>query len=97
MVLGCAALYPLNDQAAEVACVAVHPNYRKGSRGADLMAFLEQQARSRGIHELYVLTTRTAHWFVEHGFVEVSADALPADRYAIYDSSRKSKVLKKVL
>lgn len=97
MVLGCAALYPLNDQAAEVACVAVHPDYRNGSRGADLIAFLEQQARSRGIHELYVLTTRTAHWFVEHGFTEVPAESLPADRYAFYDNTRNSKVLKKVL
>lgn len=97
MILGCGALYPLSDKSAEVACVAVHPNYRKGNRGADLIAFLEQQARSHGIQALYVLTTRTAHWFVEQGFVEVPADSLPADRYASYDKSRNSKVLKKVL
>lgn len=97
MILGCAALYELSEKAAEVACVAVHPNYRKGSRGADLVAFLEQQARSRGLSELFVLTTRTVHWFVEQGFVEVPAESLPQSRYAGYDSSRKSKVLKKVL
>jgi amino-acid N-acetyltransferase len=97
MVLGCAALYELSDDAAEVACVAVHPNYRNGNRGADLVAFLEQQARSRGIKELFVLTTRTSHWFVELGFVEVPAEELPESRYAMYDSSRNSKVLKKIL
>ncbi|MFW2178303.1 MULTISPECIES: amino-acid N-acetyltransferase [unclassified Moraxella] len=97
MVLGCAALYPLSATSAEVACVAVHADYRKGSRGADLIAFLEQQALSRGINELFVLTTRTAHWFMEQGFVEVPAESLPSERYASYDSSRKSKVLKKTL
>lgn len=97
MVLGCAALYPLSDTAAEVACVAVHPNYRNGNRGADLIAFLEQQARSRGIKDLFVLTTRTAHWFVEQGFSEVPAETLPESRYHAYDTSRNSKVLKKVL
>lgn len=97
MVLGCAALYPLSDDAAEVACVAVHPNYRKGNRGADLVTFLEQQARSHGINTLFVLTTRTAHWFVEQGFVEVPAEQLPAKRLASYDNGRNSKVLKKDL
>jgi amino-acid N-acetyltransferase len=62
-----------------------------------LVAFLEQQARSRGIKELFVLTTRTSHWFVELGFVEVPAEELPESRYAMYDSSRNSKVLKKIL
>lgn len=97
MVLGCAALYPLSNKSAEVACVAVHPNYRKGNRGADLIAFLEQQARSRGIHELFVLTTRTTHWFIEQGFNEVPAEELPTERFANYDNSRNSKVLKKIL
>lgn len=97
MVLGCAALYPLSDNTAEVACVAIHPNYRNGNRGADLVAFLEQQARSRGIGELFVLTTRIAHWFVEMGFDEVPAESLPTERYLAYDQTRKSKVLRKML
>ncbi len=97
MILGCAALYPLTEKSAEVACVAVHPNYRKGNRGADLIAFLEQQARSHGIQTLFVLTTRTAHWFIEQGFQEVPAEELPKERFANYDSSRNSKVLTKTL
>ncbi|MEN2752547.1 amino-acid N-acetyltransferase [Psychrobacter sp. FBL11] len=97
MILGCAALYPLNDDSAEVACVAVHPEYRNGSRGADLLAFLEQQARSHGLHKLFVLTTRTAHWFVEQGFAEVNASALPEARQEKYHNGRNSKVFQKTL
>ncbi|WP_299188110.1 amino-acid N-acetyltransferase [uncultured Psychrobacter sp.] len=97
MILGCAALYPLNDDSAEVACVAVHPEYRNGSRGADLLAFLEQQARSHGLHKLFVLTTRTAHWFVEQGFAEVDASALPKARQEKYHNGRNSKVFQKNL
>ena len=97
MVLGCAALYPLDDQSAEVACVAVHPEYRSGSRGADLLAFLEQQARSHGLYKLFVLTTRTAHWFVEQGFAEVDASALPEPRQEQYHNGRNSKVFQKSL
>ncbi len=96
-ILGCAALYPLDEQSVEVASLAIHPDYRKGSRGADLLAFLEQQARSHGRHQLFALTTHTAHWFVEQGFNEVGVDALPVERQAIYDHSRNSKVLKKQL
>lgn len=97
MILGCAALHPLDEDSAEVACVAVHPDYRSGNRGGDLLAFLEQQARSHGRHKLFVLTTRTAHWFVEQGFTEVSADALPAERRIQYNNGRNSKVFQKVL
>jgi len=97
MILGCAALYPLDTGAAEVACVAVHPDYRNGSRGADLLAFLEQQARSHGLYKLFVLTTRTAHWFVEQGFAEVDASALPEIRQEKYHNGRNSKVFQKTL
>ena len=97
MILGCAALHQLDDSSAEVAYVAVHPDYRKGSRGADLLAFLEQQARSHGLQKLFVLTTRTAHWFVEQGFVEVDAAALPEARLKQYHNGRNSKVFEKLL
>ncbi|MDO4250246.1 MAG: amino-acid N-acetyltransferase [Moraxella sp.] len=98
MILGCAALYPLDDGlSAEVASLAIHPDYRKSSRGADLLAFLEQQARSQGLYKLFALTTHTAHWFVEHGFTEVSFSDLPPERQAKYHNGRNSKVLKKDL
>ena len=97
MILGCAALYPLNDMSAEVASLAIHPDYRSGNRGADLLAFLAQQARSQGLYQLFALTTRTAHWFVEQGFVEVPFTELPTTRQDNYHNGRNSKVLKKAL
>ncbi len=97
MILGCAALYPLDDKSAELASLAVHPQYRSSSRGADLLAFIEQQARTQGLYELFALTTRTSHWFIEQGFDEVSLDSLPSTRLQTYDATRNSKVLHKKL
>lgn len=102
MVIGCGALYPLPSETgdiyqAEIACIAIHPSYRSGSRGADLIAFLQKQAQSQGISELFALTTRTAHWFMELGFDEVAIERLPPSRLQKYDHERKSKVLLKVL
>ena len=98
MVIGCVALYsyPESDM-AELACMVVSNEFRDRGLGDKLLAEVEQRAREQGVGRLFVLTTRTAHWFVEHGFMEVPAESLPADRYAFYDNTRNSKVLKKVL
>ena len=102
MIVGCAALYPLPTQpdeppAAEVACVAVHPSYRSSNRGAELLDYLEARARSKGIQQLFVLTTRTAHWFIEQGFEPASVNALPDARQAMYNYQRNSQVFFKNL
>lgn len=102
MIVGCAALYPIptgkdETPAAEIACVAVHPSYRNSSRGSELLDYLEAKARSKGIRDLFVLTTRTALWFIEQGFEEVSVEALPNTRQALYNYQRNSKIFKKRL
>jgi amino-acid N-acetyltransferase len=100
MILACAALYPIPAQAnelrsAEIACVAVHPSYRKSNRGSQILHYLEGKARSLGIQQLFVLTTRTAHWFLEHGFETANVDDLPNARQALYNYQRNSLVFKK--
>ncbi|TCM64338.1 N-acetylglutamate synthase [Acinetobacter calcoaceticus] len=100
MILACAALYPFpnaSDQmvSAEIACVAVHPSYRKSNRGSQILNFLENKARQQGIQQLFVLTTRTAHWFIEHGFHQTNVDELPEARQALYNFQRNSMVFKK--
>lgn len=100
MILACAALYPIPAQenelrSAEIACVAVHPSYRKSNRGSQILHYLEDKARSLGIQQLFVLTTRTAHWFLEHGFETASVDDLPNARQALYNYQRNSLVFKK--
>jgi amino-acid N-acetyltransferase len=97
-VIGCVALYPFPDaRAGEMACLAVHPDFQGGGRGEALMNAVEEAAREQGLERLFVLTTRTAHWFIEHGFGQASPDDLPATRKEMYNWQRRSKVLVKPL
>jgi amino-acid N-acetyltransferase len=97
-VIACTALYPfVDDGCGELACLAVHPEYRKQGRGDDLLEYIEHKARGLGIKRLFVLTTRTAHWFLERGFNESSIDDLPMTRQQMYNYQRRSKVFIKPL
>lgn len=97
-VVGCAALYPFEKEGlGELACVAVHPGYRNSGRGDALLAHMEQQAKAAGLNGLFVLTTRTAHWFRERGFAPASVDTLPGRRRDMYNWRRGSKVFIKTL
>ncbi|WP_240754750.1 amino-acid N-acetyltransferase [Parasulfuritortus cantonensis] len=97
-LIGCVALYPFPDaQAGEMACLAVHADFQGGGRGEALMHAVEDAAREQGLTRLFVLTTRTAHWFIERGFVLGGPDDLPAARKEMYNWQRRSKVLVKTL
>jgi amino-acid N-acetyltransferase len=97
-VIACAALYPYPAEAmAELACLAVHPEYRRGGRGEKLLERLEEEAQQLGIRSLFVLTTQTAHWFQERGFAEAPLDTLPMEKRALYNYKRGSKVFVKPL
>ncbi|WNL39720.1 amino-acid N-acetyltransferase [Halomonas sp. PAMB 3232] len=98
MVIGCAALHLFSEAGVgELACVAVHESYRGGERGERLIEAVERRARKAGLAALFVLTTHTAHWFVEHGFQDASLEELPPLRRDTYNHARKSKVLIKTL
>jgi amino-acid N-acetyltransferase len=98
LILGCAALYPFpRARAGELACLAVRPEYRRAGHGEKLMAAVEARARAAGMKRLFVLTTRAAQWFAERGFAEASPTALPAQKRALYNWQRRSKVLVKAL
>jgi len=97
-IIACAALYPFpGEGSGEVACIVSHPDYRGGQRGQRLLRALEQEARKQGLDRVFVLTTQTAHWFIEQGFVEGGRDALPGQRQALYNLQRNSKVFFKPL
>jgi amino-acid N-acetyltransferase len=97
-ILGCAALYPFAEQkTAELAAVAVNPFYRDGGRGERLLAFAEARARSMGLKSVFVLSTRTTHWFLERGFAENDPARLPEKKAALYNYDRRSKVFTKEL
>lgn len=96
MIIACAALYPfVNDKVAELACLAVHPDYQDQNRGNQLLKYIERKTRQLGIKQLFVLTTRTAHWFQERGFNATDINTLPVERKSLYNYQRKSKMFAK--
>lgn len=98
VLVGCAALYPFSeDNAAELACLAVTPEYRRAGLGDQLLRRIERRARMQRLERLFVLTTRTAHWFSERGFSEIGPDALPRQKRELYNLQRRSKVFVKSL
>lgn len=97
-IIACAALNPFTaDRTGELACVAVHPDYRHGKRGDQLLQAIEQRARAMGLNRLFVLTTRTAHWFMERGFTAATVAELPQHKQSLYNYQRNSKVFIKIL
>ena len=98
VVIACAALYPFPDErAAELAGLAVRPDFRNQGAGERLLKEIEARARRMKLKRLFVLTTRTEHWFVERGFTETDIDALPAPKRELYNYQRRSVVLVKRL
>jgi amino-acid N-acetyltransferase len=98
VIVGCAALYPFSsEKLAELACLAVMPEYREMGYGDQLRTRIEARARKLRLKRLFVLTTRATHWFTERGFAETDVDALPTSRRELYNLQRRSKVLVKGL
>ena len=96
MIIGCIACIPDSEAGrAEIACLAIHDDYRRAGLGSMLLNIAEQHARALGISRLYTLTTRTSHWFLEHGFGESGEDELPQARRGSYNPARGSKILSK--
>ncbi|CAH9019233.1 amino-acid N-acetyltransferase [Candidatus Nitrosacidococcus sp. I8] len=98
MIIACAALYPFaKEKVGELACLVVHPEYRKSGRATALLATIEKAAKQKGLNQLCVLTTQTFHWFQERGFVLTDLEALPENKRALYNYQRNSKILIKPL
>ncbi len=98
VIFGCAALYPFPaEKMAEMACLTVSPDAQAQGDGERMLKHIENRARATGFKKLFVLTTRTAHWFLKRGFVNASVDDLPKDRQNMYNWQRKSLVLIKNL
>jgi amino-acid N-acetyltransferase len=97
IMVGCAALYPHSEEEAELACLAVSHDHREWGYGEQLMERIVRRAKKMGVKRLFVLTTRTEHWFVERGFKLGTVDDLPAAKKEMYNYQRRSKVLFKTL
>eukprot|EP00804_Cyclotella_cryptica_P019276 CCRYP_006152-RB/>CCRYP_006152-RB protein AED:0.06 eAED:0.06 QI:137/0.66/0.75/1/0.66/0.75/4/635/1078 len=56
---------------AEIGCLVVSKDYRRGGRGDAMLGYLERLALQCGASKVFVLSTQTMEWFVERGFKEV--------------------------
>jgi amino-acid N-acetyltransferase len=98
IIFGCAALYPYPDvRTAEMAALTVSPQVQGEGDGERILKRIEQRAKTMGLDSIFVLTTRTMHWFLKRGFVQVDPDWLPEARKRKYSWDRRSQVLVKQL
>jgi amino-acid N-acetyltransferase len=96
VIFGCAALYAYPEaRTAEMAALTVSPQSQSQGDGEKLLKRVEQRAKAAGLDSIFVLTTRTMHWFIKRGFVQVDPDWLPEARKRKYNWDRKSQVLVK--
>ena len=98
VIFGCAALFPFPEDAiGEMGCLTVHPDQREYGDGERLLRRMETRARALGLKRLFVLTTRTTHWFLKRGFTIATIDDLPPRRQGMYNWQRRSQILIKPL
>jgi len=98
VIFGCAALFSFPEDAiGEMGCLTVHPDQRELGDGERLLRRIEARARGQGLKRLFVLTTRTTHWFLKRGFTIATVDDLPARRQGMYNWQRRSQILIKPL
>ena len=98
VIFGCAALYAYPEaKTAEMAALTVSPQVQGQGDGDKLLKRIEQRAKALGLDSIFVLTTRTMHWFIKRGFVQVEPERLPEARKRKYNWDRKSQVLFKKL
>ncbi len=98
VIFGCAALYPYPEaRTAEMAALTVSPQVQSQGDGERILKRIEQRARAMGLESIFVLTTRTMHWFIKRGFAQVDPDWLPEARKRKYNWDRRSQVLVKKL
>ncbi|KAK4490698.1 hypothetical protein RD792_001397 [Penstemon davidsonii] len=97
-IIACAALFPFfEDKCGEVAAIAVSPDCRGQGQGDKLLDYVEKKASSLGLQMLFLLTTRTADWFVRRGFSECLVEYIPEERRKKINISRRSKYYMKRL
>ena len=98
VIFACAALYAYPEaKTAEMAALTVSTQVQGQGDGERVLKRIEQRARSDKLESIFVLTTRTTHWFRKRGFTLVDPDWLPEARKRKYNWDRKSQVLVKRL
>lgn len=98
VIFGCAALYPYPEaRTAEMAALTISPQVQGQGDGERILKHIEHRAKALGLDSIFVLTTRTMHWFIKRGFQVADPDWLPEARKRKYNWDRRSQVLVKRL
>lgn len=98
IIYGSAALYSFpNEKVGEMAALTVHPDFQGYGDGERLLHQIEKMARLSGLNKLFVLTTRTAHWFLKRGFRAATLEDLPIEKRNFYNWQRRSQIFIKDL
>ena len=98
VIFACAALYPYTEsRTGEMAALTVSPQSQGQGDGEKVLKRVEQRAKAMGLESIFVLTTRTMHWFLKRGFVQVDPEWLPDARKRKYNWDRRSMVFVKKL
>lgn len=98
LIYGSAALYQFpEEKLGEMAALTVDAAYQGSGDGERLLRHIENQARKAGLSRLFVLTTRTMHWFLKRGFRPAGVDDLPIEKRKLYNWQRRSQIFIKDL
>jgi amino-acid N-acetyltransferase len=77
--------------------MATNPEFLNQGIATRLLHRLEADALKAKMTQIFVLTTQTAHWFLEKGFVEVELSDLPKQKQSLYNYKRNSRIFSKSL
>lgn len=89
-----AALYFYKEEKmAEIAALAVSPQYSGSGIGQELVSYLIKKAKEAKINKVFILTTQTGDWFESCGFSFCDIDSLPQKRKEIWSKKRASRMM----
>ena len=91
------ALHVYPEGVGEIAAVAVDASYSHLGVGPKMIEFLCERAKKMGLKKVFVLTTRTADWFLGMGFEEGVVSDLPEKKRTAYNYSRNSSIFIKAI
>jgi amino-acid N-acetyltransferase len=90
---GCGALHVFGVGQAEIAGIAVDETYANQGVGRKIVSYLLEKASGLKLKKVFILTTQSADWFSQLGFVKADVAGLPKERRLTYNPKRKSLVL----
>ena len=93
-VRACSALHSYNDGQMEIAAVAVDETCAHIGIGPKMISYLIEKAKKLKAKSIFILTTQTADWFEQLGFIPSDISTLPSKRKETWTPQRGSKVMR---